>query len=89
MTFTVSCYALQSKIDSPSAPGLLNIACQEIISVPQIKLLADDTGVLVRTGSGEDIDAGAEIEKTEVRGWGHRKVKKAVRYRGNEFWEAA
>ena len=51
--------------------------------------VADDTGALLRTGSGEDIDANSEIGKTEVRSQGHRKVKKTVRYGGNEFWEAA
>ena len=53
--------------DSSDIP--VAIICKHILfhesSVPE-GFVADDTGALVRTGSGENINADAEIEKTEV-----------------------
>ena len=46
---------------------------------------------LIRTGSGEDIEAVAELDHDEEEdlGRGRRMSKKPKRYGGDEIWEAA
>ena len=50
----------------------------------------DGDGTLIRTRSGEDIEAVAELDHDEEEdlGQGQRRSKKPKRYGGDEMWKA-